>query len=125
MPDLATEGRAVMLSTLAQEKRDNRERDGEHHPHSPCENIERGFSVHDSPSWHAEQRLKVPKLYARGASLFLRALTHAVLTRLTRLFRPDFPGCAAAGRLYGRKIAAPVVIRLSSSVCAFAASFSA
>jgi hypothetical protein len=54
---LATEGSAVALSALAQDKCDNRERDGERRPNHACENIERGLSAHDAPHCIAEQRL--------------------------------------------------------------------
>ena len=82
---LATEGSAVALSALAPDKCNNRERDGERRPNHACENIERGLSAHDAPHCTAEQRLPSLETYARGAILFLRALTHAFLTRLTRL----------------------------------------
>jgi hypothetical protein len=54
---VATEGSAVALSALAQDKCDNRERDGERRPNHACENIERGLSAHDAPHCIAEQRL--------------------------------------------------------------------
>src|SRR3954465_16062858 len=54
---VATEGSAVALSALAQDKCYNRERDGKHRPNHPCENIERGLSAHDAPHCIAEQRL--------------------------------------------------------------------
>jgi len=78
---IVTEGSAVALSALAQDKCYNRERDGQRRPNHACENIERGLSAHDAPHCIAEQRLLSRERYARGAILFLRALTHAFLTR--------------------------------------------
>ena len=45
------------LSALAQEKCDDGERNGDHRPNHPRENIERGLSAHDAPHGIAEQRL--------------------------------------------------------------------
>ena len=54
---VATEGSAVALCALAQDKCNNRERDGQRRPNHACENIERGLSAHDAPHCIAEQRL--------------------------------------------------------------------
>jgi hypothetical protein len=88
--------RAVAPSALAQEKRDNRERDGKHRSNHPCENIERGLSAHDAPSLHcgteASKSLRLSSLETLCAwSDFVSARIDA------RFFDAPDEGCALLG----------------------------
>ena len=64
------------------------------------------------------KRRSNPSARIRGNNRLLREACHPAALCADRVARND-------GETYGLRIAAPVVARLSRSICAFAASFSA